>query len=142
MTLTGADIAVSTTDLTKINSALAAKAAANHTHSNYVPTSRTIAGQALTANITAATLATAIGLDNYKPLQTAKSSPTASGNTTSFLDTVSQDTNGVITATKKTITSASTSASGIVQLNDTLTSTSTTLAATANAVKTVNDNLS
>ena len=64
MTLTGADIAVSTTDTTKINSALAAKAALNHTHSNYVPTSRTIAGQALSANITAATLATAIGLDN------------------------------------------------------------------------------
>ena len=78
----------------------------------------------------------------YKPLQTAKSSPTASGNTTSFIDIISQDANGVITAYKKTITSASTSASGIVQLNDTLTSTSTTLAATANAVKTVNDNLS
>ena len=45
----------------------------------------------------------------------------------------------MITATKKTITSASTSASGIVQLNDTLTSTSTTLAATANAVKQLND---
>ena len=34
---------------------------------------------------------------------------------------------------------ASTSASGVVQLNDTLTSTSTTLAATANAVKQLND---
>ena len=64
VTLTGADIAVSTTDNTKINTALAGKAATNHTHSNYVPTSRTIAGQDLTANITAATLATAIGLDN------------------------------------------------------------------------------
>jgi hypothetical protein len=37
--------------------------------------------------------------------------------------------------------SSSTSASGIVQLNDTTSSTSTTLAATANAVKTVNDSL-
>ena len=45
----------------------------------------------------------------------------------------------MITATKKTITSASTTTSGIVQLNDTLTSTSTTLAATANAVKQLND---
>jgi hypothetical protein len=34
---------------------------------------------------------------------------------------------------------ASTSASGVVQLNDTLTSTSTTEAATANAVKQLND---
>lgn len=75
----------------------------------------------------------------YKPLQTAKTSPTASGNTTSFIDTITQDANGVITATKKTIPSASTSAAGIVQLNNTLTSTSTTQAATANAVKTAYD---
>lgn len=64
--------------------------------------------------------------------------PSASGNTTSFIDSVSQ-TDGKITATKKTITSASTSAKGIVQLNDTVESTSTTLAATANAVKTAYD---
>ena len=60
--------------------------------------------------------------------------PTASGNTTSFIDSVSQ-TNGKISATKKTITSASTSAAGIVTLNDAVNSTSTTTAATANAVK-------
>ena len=62
------------------------------------------------------------------------SAPSASGNTTSFIDSVSQ-TNGKISATKKTITSASTSAAGIVKLNDAVNSTSTTTAATANAVK-------
>ena len=62
------------------------------------------------------------------------SAPSASGNTTSFIDSISQ-TNGKISATKKTITSASTSATGIVKLNDAVNSTSTTTAATANAVK-------
>lgn len=62
------------------------------------------------------------------------SAPSASGTTTSFIDSVSQ-TNGKISATKKTITSASTSAAGIVKLNDAVNSTSTTTAATANAVK-------
>lgn len=66
------------------------------------------------------------------------SAPSASGNTTSFIDSVSQ-TDGKITATKKTITSASTSAAGIVKLNNTTTSTSTSEAATANAVKTAYD---
>lgn len=39
----------------------------------------------------------------YKPLQTAKDSPTASSNATAFIDTISQDANGVITATKKNV---------------------------------------
>ena len=38
-----------------------------------------------------------------KPLQTAKSSPGASGNATAYIDTISQAADGVITATKKTI---------------------------------------
>lgn len=50
---------------------------------------------------------------NYKTTQTAKSSPSASGNATSFIDTVSQDTNGVISATKKTIPTASGTVAGI-----------------------------
>lgn len=41
--------------------------------------------------------------------------------------------------TWESLPTASTSASGVVQLNDTLTSTSTTQAATANAVKQLND---
>ena len=46
--------------------------------------------------------------DTFKTRQTAKVSPTASGNTLSFIDTVSQDENGEITATKKTVTVDST----------------------------------
>lgn len=37
----------------------------SHVHDGYVPTSRTVAGKALTANITAAEISSAIGLDNY-----------------------------------------------------------------------------
>ena len=37
----------------------------SHTHSEYVPTSRTVAGQALTADVTAGTISSAIGLNNY-----------------------------------------------------------------------------
>lgn len=40
---------------------------------------------------------------NYKTKQGAITSPTANGNATEFIDTISQDTNGVITATKKSI---------------------------------------
>jgi hypothetical protein len=100
-------------------------------------------------NIDAAIAAKASSADVYTKTQTDSAittalgnldftSPSASNTTTSFIDTVSQ-TNGQVSATKKTITSASTSAKGIVQLNDTVTSTSTTLAATANAVKTAYD---
>jgi hypothetical protein len=40
---------------------------------------------------------------NYKPIQTAVSSPSADGNSTAFIDTISQDANGKITATKKNV---------------------------------------
>lgn len=40
---------------------------------------------------------------NYKTTQTAVTSPNASGKTLAFIDTISQDTNGVITATKKNV---------------------------------------
>ena len=54
----------------------------------------------------------------FKPKQTAKSSPTASGNTLSFIDTISQDADGVITATKKSVTVDSTySSSGTNPVN-------------------------
>jgi hypothetical protein len=53
----------------------------------------------------------------YKPIQTAKSSPTASTTTsTSFIDTISQDVNGVITATKKTLPTASSTVAGITKV--------------------------
>ena len=53
---------------------------------------------------------------NYKIKQTAVSDPTASGTTLTAIDTISQNANGEITATKKTIQSATTSQSGVVQL--------------------------
>ena len=40
---------------------------------------------------------------DYKTIQTAVSSPSASGSTLAFIDTISQNTNGVITATKKNV---------------------------------------
>ena len=43
-------------------------------------------------------------LNGKKNVQTAKSDPTASGNSLSFIDTISQNANGEITATKKTVT--------------------------------------
>lgn len=44
------------------------------------------------------------GHGNFKTKQTAKNSPTTSGaSTLAFIDTISQDTNGVITATKKSV---------------------------------------
>lgn len=52
---------------------------------------------------------------DYKTKQTAKTDPTASGTAVSFIDTISQDANGVMTATKKTVRTmgaASSSAGG------------------------------
>lgn len=49
---------------------------------------------------------------SYKTTQTAVSDPTASGNATSFIDTISQNTNGEITVTKKTIPTVTASVSG------------------------------
>lgn len=43
---------------------------------------------------------------NYKTTQTAVTDPTASGNALAFIDSISQDTNGVITVTKKNVTVA------------------------------------
>ena len=55
-----------------------------------------------------------IDLSGYKTKQTSVPSPTASDSATAFIDTISQDENGVITATKKTVQSATTSQAGIV----------------------------
>lgn len=40
---------------------------------------------------------------NYKTVQTAVSDPTASGSASAFIDSISQDTNGKITVTKKSL---------------------------------------
>lgn len=66
--------------------------------------------------------ATSVALGNhnhdtiYKKIQTAVSSPATSSTDTdiSFIDTVSQDTQGKITATKKTVRDASANQSGVV----------------------------
>lgn len=50
----------------------------------------------------------------YKKIQTAVPSPAASNTDISFIDTVSQDAQGKITATKKTVRDASASQSGVV----------------------------
>ena len=53
----------------------------------------------------------------YKPVQTAVSDPTASTTaSTTFIDSISQNANGVITATKKTLPTASTTVSGITKV--------------------------
>lgn len=70
-----------------------------------------------------------------KNTQTAVADPTASGTSLEFIATLSQDANGVITPTKKTVQDGTTSQKGIVQLEDSHTSTSTTKAATPKAVK-------
>lgn len=52
-------------------------------------------------------------LSEYKPKQTAVTDPTASGNSYSYIDSISQDANGVITPTKKTVPDASASTDGV-----------------------------
>ena len=76
---------------------------------------------------------------SYKTVQTAVSDPTASGSGINYIATISQNANGEISVTKSTVRSASTSQTGVVQLSDAVNNTSTTLAATANAVKTSYD---
>lgn len=57
---------------------------------------------------------------SFKLVQTAVTDPTAASTTsTTFIDTISQDTQGVITATKKTLPTASTSVAGIIKIGTT-----------------------
>lgn len=55
---------------------------------------------------------------NYKTTQTAVYDPTASGDSITFIDSISQDTNGVITPTKKTVQSASATQAGLMSSTD------------------------
>jgi len=62
-----------------------------------------------------------LGSENsFKVIQTSVSDPTVPGSgtttATSFIDTISQDANGVITPTKKNLPVASTSIAGIIQI--------------------------
>ena len=53
-------------------------------------------------------------ISGKKDVQTAVSDPTANGNAVAFIDTISQNTNGEITVTKKTVQSASASQAGLM----------------------------
>ena len=66
-----------------------------------------------------------------KNTQSAVSDPTASGTATKFISGITQNAQGVISPSKASLPTASTSGAGIVQLNDTLSSSSTTQALTA-----------
>ena len=59
-----------------------------------------------------------VNLGNLKTRQTAVADPTESGTTLTAIATLSQDANGVITATKKTIQSASDTQSGVMSPSD------------------------
>lgn len=55
---------------------------------------------------------------NYKTTQTAKTDPTASGTSVTFIATITQNANGEISATKKTVQSASASNAGLMSKDD------------------------
>ncbi len=77
-----------------------------------INSSITIAGNTINlgGTLTVDTLNTSLG---SKTLQTAVSDPSASGNSSTFIKTISQNANGVITATKATI------ANHVIQVNGT-----------------------
>lgn len=53
-------------------------------------------------------------VSNYKTKQSAKADPTASGTSMTFIDSITQNENGEMTATKKTVQSASGSQAGLM----------------------------
>lgn len=55
---------------------------------------------------------------NAKPTQTAVADPTASGTAVAFIDSITQNADGVIIPTKKTVRSASQSESGLMSAGD------------------------
>ena len=67
-------------------------------------------------------------LSNYKTKQSAVSDPTASGNATAFIDSITQNANGEIVVTKKNITAADLGLSGamhFIGIKDSLPATGT-----------------
>ena len=75
---------------------------------------------------------------NKKTVQTAVSDPTASGTDVSFIYSISQDAQGVITATKKTVAEATTSAAGLMSAADKTKLNGIEAGAEVNAVTSVN----
>lgn len=82
---------------------------------------------------------TSMDLSGYKTKQSAVSDPTESGTSLTFISNITQNENGVISPSKKTIQDGTTSQKGVVQLEDSYSSTSTTKAATPNSVKAAYD---
>lgn len=77
-----------------------------------------------------------IDLSGYKQTQQAVVDPSVGSDpTTEFIATISQDANGVMTATKQSVQDGTTEQKGIVQLEDAVDSDSTSKAATPNSVK-------
>lgn len=100
-----------------------------HKHSDYLTAHQDISGKA--DKVSSAANGNFAGLDSngnltdsghkhsdYKTAQTAVSDPTASGTTDEFIATLSQDANGVITPTKKTVQDASQSVHGLMSSTD------------------------
>ena len=81
---------------------------------------------------------TSMDLSGYKTKQSVVSDPTASGTSLTFISNITQNENGVISPSKKTIQDGTTSQKGVVQLENSI-STSTTKAATPNSVKSAYD---
>ena len=69
-------------------------------------------------NLTPANIGATPANIGAKATQSAVSSPSASGTAVAFIDTISQNAQGVITATKKTVKDATTSASGLMSAAD------------------------
>ena len=55
---------------------------------------------------------------SYKTTQSAVSDPTANGNAAAFIDSISQNANGVITVSKKNVQAASASQAGLMSSSD------------------------
>lgn len=105
----GNTIDMSSTDPTKVSAAINAKAAkvSSATNGNF-------AGLDSNGDLTDS----GKKASDFKPTQTAVSDPTASGTTDEFIATLSQDANGVITPTKKTVQDASQSVHGLMSSTD------------------------
>lgn len=80
-------------------------------------------------------------VSDFKTKQTAVPDPSASGSGLEFISSVSQNANGEVATSKKSVQDGTTSQKGVVKLNNAINSSSTTEAATPKAVKDAYDSL-
>lgn len=78
---------------------------------------------------------------DFKTKQTAVPDPSASGTGLEFISSVSQNANGEVATSKKSVQDGTTAQKGVVKLNNAIDSSSTTEAATPKAVKDAYDAL-